>query len=91
MCGYYDLKYIFEIMYYMYKNNLIIDYSIIKQYNNHFAKYYFNDLEEIMNKSRIITIQNINNIRQLVSLQKEFVGYNKTMKRRVSVLIDYQN
>lgn len=89
VCGYYDLKYIFEIMYYMYKNKIHCDYNIIKKRNTHFARCYYNEFQKVMNECRIVTIQNINNVRQLVSLHKDFIGYNKLTRKPVSILIDY--
>ena len=47
-------------------------------------------VEKVMNKSRVITIKNINNCKKLYSLHKEFVGYDKKTRQRVSGLIDYQ-
>ena len=89
ICGYYDLKYIFEIIYYMYKNNIDSDYFIIKQLNTHFARCYYNEFQKVMNESRIVTIQNINNTVKLLSLHRQFVGYNKLTRKPVSILIDY--
>lgn len=88
-CGYYDLRYIFEIMYYISHTNIDIDECRVKQSNPHFFNYFYNTLQRQLTTNRKETIYNINNSRRLRSLHHGFEGYDKTTRQQVERLIDY--
>ena len=89
MCGYYDLKYIFEVLYYMHLNNIDVNTTKISHINLHFMNFYnkFND-NNIFNNSRQQTIVNINNCLHLLCLHKDFIGYNKKTRKPLEKFID---
>ena len=88
-CGYYDLRYIFEIMYYISQTNIVIDESRVKQSNPHFFDYFYSTLQRQLTANRTETLYHINQSRQLLSLHHGFVGYDKTTRQQVERLIDY--
>ena len=75
--GFYDMRYIFELMY----KGCVLNDDIVKNYNlknNHFYKhFYFNIINCIVYNNRKKTINNINNSSNLTSLKQNFKYYKK--------------
>jgi hypothetical protein len=88
-CGFYDLRYIFEIIYYIFQTDIDIDEDRVKQSNPHFFNHFYTTLQKQLTPNRTETIYNINQIGRLRSLHHGFVGYDKTTRRQVERLIDY--
>lgn len=76
ICGFYDLKYIFEL-FYINQNNLLSD-SEIKNINLHFYIHFYEKIKNILNNDRNICIQNIEKTKYLISLHQNFYGFYKS-------------
>ena len=90
-CGYYDLKYIFELMYYMYNNNIMINEDNIMIGNQHFHQCFYQLLKISICNDRLQTIYHINKIPNLRPLHAKFIGYDKILRTSMPILIDYIN
>lgn len=75
--GFYDMRYIFELMFIGYElnNELIIINNL--QNNNFYRNFYYDLKKTIIYKNRSETIKNINNTPILTSLKQNFTYYNK--------------
>ena len=91
MCGYYDLKYIFEMMYYLSNSSIHINDHCVEQSNSHLYRYFYQLLKRVISPDRKQTILEINKTPCLFPLHSEFVGYDKILRRPMPVLTDYIN
>ena len=85
-CGYYDMRYIFEIMYY----GIILDDNIVLKLNKHFYIFFYKNLKEcLINNNRKKTINNINKQRMLQSLKNNFKVYQKDVYSKSYIKLFY--
>lgn len=71
-CGYYDMRYIFELMY----NGADISYQKVKEIDQVFYIYFYKNIKKCIKKSdRKNTLKNINKQRMLTSLRNNFKIY----------------
>lgn len=78
ICGFYDLKYIFEL-FYLNQNNLLLE-DEIRNINLHFYIHFYHKLINILNNDRQKCIKNIEKTKYLISLHKNFNGFYKSNK-----------
>ena len=70
-CGFYDMRFIFELMY-----KGCIQSSYINHTAKHFYRYFYNDIKNcIVYNDRQITLINIENSKNLLSLKNKFNYY----------------
>ena len=79
ICGFYDLKYIFEMLFITQNiiTTLVTDQEIQKL-NIHFYIHFYPKIKEILHENRNTCKKNIENNKYLISLQKDFVGFYKS-------------
>jgi len=86
ICGFYDLKYIFELLF-VNQNHLLTDNEICKL-NLHFYKHFYHKMKECLDKDRENYKNNIEKTKYLISLHRNFNGYYKSniMIRSIGLL-----
>ena len=78
ICGFYDLKYIFELLFI--NQNYLLSDNEIKKINLHFYIHFYKKLKNILHKEREICKENIEKTKYLISLHRNFNGYYKSNK-----------
>ena len=76
ICGFYDLKYIFELLF-INQNHLLPD-NEIKKINPHFFIHFYHKLIKCLDKNRENYKNNIEKSKYLISLHRNFNGYYKS-------------
>lgn len=79
ICGFYDLKYIFEMLFITQNivTTLVTD-NEIQKLNIHFYIHFYPKIKEILHENRNTCKENIENNKYLISLQKDFIGFYKS-------------
>lgn len=88
-CGYYDMRFIFELMYF----GIILDDNLVKKLNKNFYIFFYKNLKACMiSKNKKKTIDKVNKQKMLQSLKNNFKVYQKDIynKSYIKLLYDIE-